>query len=89
MDALDAKVPFDRFGKELRFVSVGLGDFASVLQSWIVALTLWLKEVFDSASRLVGVRFEVIENPPPYFPACVLKGLTGTHSLQMFSKEFY
>ena len=31
MDALDAEVPFDRFSKELRFVSVGLGDFASVL----------------------------------------------------------
>ena len=55
MDALDAKVPFDRFSKELRFVSVGLGDFASVLQSCIVALTLWLKKVFDSAPRLVGV----------------------------------
>ena len=57
MDALDAKVPFDRFCKELRFVSVGLRDFASVLKSWIVALTLWLKEVFDSAPRLVGVSF--------------------------------
>ena len=57
MDALDAKVPFDRFGKELHFVSIGLGDFAGVLQSWIVALTLWLKKVFDSAPRLVGVSF--------------------------------
>ena len=57
MDALDAKVPFDRFSKELRFVSIGLGDFASVLQSWIVTLTLWLKKVFDSAPRLVGASF--------------------------------
>ena len=57
MDALDAKVPFDRFSKELRFVSVGLGNFASVLQSWIVALTLWLKKVFDSVPRLIGVGF--------------------------------
>ena len=57
MDALDAKVPFDRFGKELRFVSVGLGDFAGVLQSWMVVLTLWLKKVLDSAPRLVGVSF--------------------------------
>ena len=57
MDALDAKVPFNRFGKELRFVSVGLGDFASVLQSWIVALTLWLNKVFCSAPGLVGVSF--------------------------------
>ena len=55
MDALDAKVPFDRFDKELRFVSVGLGNFASMLQSWIVALTLCLKKVFDSAPRLVRV----------------------------------
>ena len=57
MDALDAKVPFDRFSKELCFVIVGLGDFASVLQSWIVALTLWLKKVFDSTPRLIGVSF--------------------------------
>ena len=55
MFALYAKVPFDRFSKELRFVSVGLGDFGSVLQSRIIALTLWLKKVFDFTSRLVGV----------------------------------
>ena len=60
MDAFDAKVPFDRFGKELRFVSIGLGDFASVLQSWIVALTVWLKKVFDSAPRL---SLESVSNP--------------------------
>ena len=47
MFALYAKVPFDRFSKELRFVSVGLGDFGSVMQSRIIALTLWLKKVFD------------------------------------------
>ena len=40
MDALDAEVPFDRFSKELRFICVGLGDFVSVLQGWIVTLTL-------------------------------------------------
>ena len=57
MDALDAKVLFDRFGKKLRFVSTGLGDFASVLRNWIVPLTLWLKEVFDLVPRLVGVSF--------------------------------
>ena len=39
MDSLDAKVPFDRFSKELCFVGVCLGDFASVMQSWAVALT--------------------------------------------------
>ena len=53
--ALDAKVPFDRFSKELRFVDVGLGDFISMLQSRIIALTLWLKKVFDFMPRLIGV----------------------------------
>ena len=55
MFALYAKVPFDRFSKELRFVSVGLGDFGGVMQSRIIALTLWLKKVFDFTPRLVGV----------------------------------
>ena len=45
-----SKVPFDRFSKELRFVSIGLGDFGR-----IIALTLWLKKVFDFTPRLVGV----------------------------------
>ena len=44
MVAFYAEMPLDRFGKELRFVSVGLGDFVCVAQSWIIALTLWLKE---------------------------------------------
>ena len=55
MFALYAKVPFDRFSKELRFVSVGLGDFVSMLQSRIIALTPRLKEVFDFTPRLVRV----------------------------------
>ena len=55
MIAFYAEVPFDRFGKELRFVSVGLGDFISVVQSWIITLTLWLKEVLNFAARLIGV----------------------------------
>ena len=55
MFALYAKVPFDRFSKELRFVSVGLGDFGSVMQSRIIALTLWLKKVFDFTPRLSRV----------------------------------
>ena len=37
-----AKMPLDIFGKELCFVSVSLGDFARMVQSWIIALTLWL-----------------------------------------------
>ena len=53
MIAFYAEMPFDRFGKELRFVSVGLGDFVCVAQSWIIALTLRLKEVLDFAPRLV------------------------------------
>ena len=40
--ALYAKMPLDRFGKELCFVSVSLGDFVRMVQSWIIALTLWL-----------------------------------------------
>ena len=55
MVALDAKVPFDRFSKELRFAGVGLGNFVSVLQSSIIALTLRLKKVFDFTPRLAGV----------------------------------
>ena len=42
MVAFYAKMPLDRFGKELRFVSVSLGDFVRMVQSWINALTLWL-----------------------------------------------
>ena len=53
--AIYAKVSFDRFGKELRFVSVCLGDFVVVAQCWIVALTLWLEEVLDFVPRLALV----------------------------------
>ena len=64
MVALDAKVPFDRFSKELRFVGVGLGDFVSaVLQSSIIALTLRLKKVLilrqdslESVSKLMELQ---------------------------------
>ena len=45
MIAFYAEVPLDRFGKELRFIRVSLGDFVRMVQSWIVALTLRLKEV--------------------------------------------
>ena len=55
MFALYAKVPFDRFGKELRFVGVCLGDFAVVAQCWTVALTLWLKKFLDFAPRLAWI----------------------------------
>ena len=55
MVAFYAEIPFDRLGKELRFVGVGLGDFVCVAQSWILALTLGLKEVLNFAPRLAGV----------------------------------
>ena len=55
MIAFYAEMPFDRFGKELRFVGVGLGNFVCVVQRWIIALTLWLKEVLNFAPRLIGV----------------------------------
>ena len=55
MIAFYAEMSLDRFGKELHFISVGLGDFVRVVQSWIVALTLRLKEVLNFAPRLIGV----------------------------------
>ena len=55
MIAFYAEVPLDRFGKELRFIRVSLGDFVRIVQSWIVALTLRLKEVLNFAPRLIGV----------------------------------
>ena len=55
MIAFYAEVPLDRFGKELRFIRVSLGDFVRMVQSWIVALTLRLKEVLNFAPRLIGV----------------------------------
>ena len=53
--ALYAKMSLNRFGKELRFISVSLGDFVRVVQSWIIALTLWLKEILNFAPRLVRI----------------------------------
>ena len=51
MFALYAEVPFDRFGKGLRFVGVYLGGFFVVVQCWIIVLTLWLKKVLDLEPR--------------------------------------
>ena len=44
MIAFYAEMSLDRFGKALRLISVGLGDFVRVVQSWIVALTLPLNK---------------------------------------------
>ena len=55
MIALYAKMSLNRFGKELCFISVSLEDFVRVVQSWIIALILWLKEVLNFASRLVRI----------------------------------
>ena len=55
MFPLYAKVPFDRFGKELRFVDVCLGDFVVVAQCWIIVLTLWLEKVLGFAPRLAWI----------------------------------
>ena len=49
--ALYAEVPFDRFSKELFFVIICLGDFVSVTQCWVIALTLGLEKVLDCAPR--------------------------------------
>ena len=53
MVAFNAEMPFNRFRKELRFAGIGLGDFVGEAQSWIIALTLWLKKVLAFAPRLV------------------------------------
>ena len=55
MIAFYVEMPFDRFGKELRFVGVSLGDFVCVVQSWIITLTLGLKKVLNFAPIFVGV----------------------------------
>ena len=55
MIAFYAEMSLNRFCKELRFISVGLGDFVRVVQSWIVTLTLRFKEVLNFAPRLIGV----------------------------------
>ena len=57
MIAFYAEMSLNRFGKGLRFISVGLGDFVPVVQSWIVTLTLWFKEVLNFALRLIGLVF--------------------------------
>ena len=50
-----AEVSFDRFGKELHFIGVCLGDCVIVAQFWIVALTLRLEEFLDFVPRLSWV----------------------------------
>ena len=55
MVAFDAKVPFDRFSKELHFIGIGLAYFVYLMQSWIIARTLQLKEVLNFAPRFIGV----------------------------------
>ena len=54
MFVLNAEVSFDRFGKELRFIGICLGDFVVMAQCWIVMLTLGLEEVFDFAPDPLG-----------------------------------
>ena len=55
MIAFYVKMSLNRFSKELRFISVSLGDFVRVVQSWRIALTLRLEEILDFAPRLIGV----------------------------------
>ena len=54
---LNAKVSFDRFGKELRLISVSLGSFYVKSQSRIIKLALCFEEVFDFMPRLSMVSF--------------------------------
>ena len=55
MIAFYAKMSLDRLGKELHFISISLGDFVRMVQSWIIALTFWLKEALNFAPRLIKV----------------------------------
>ena len=50
-----AKMYLNRLSKELRFISGSLCDFVRVVQGWIIALTLRLKEILDFAPRLIAV----------------------------------
>ena len=73
MVAFYAEMPFDRFGKELRFAGVGLDDFVCVVQSWIIALTLWLKEVLNLRQDSLGLVSRLTElqscRVAEFFPA--------------------
>ena len=62
MIAFYADMPLDTFSKELRFISIGLGDFVRVVQSWIVALILRLREVLNFVPRLIGVVLMELQN---------------------------
>ena len=44
-----------KFGKELGFVCIRLGDFVTMAQCWIIELTLWLEKVPDFALRLAWI----------------------------------
>ena len=46
---------FRQIRQKVGFAGVGLGDFVCVAQSWIVALTLRLKEVVGFAPKFVRV----------------------------------
>ena len=58
---LNAKVSFDRFGKELRLICVSLSGFRIETQCRIIALTLSFEKVFNFtpglATRQLGKFF--------------------------------
>ena len=47
MITLYATVSFDRFGKELCFICISLGNFHIEMQCKIITLTLWPEQSFD------------------------------------------
>ena len=95
MVALDTKVPFDRFSKELRFVGVGLSNFVSMLQSRIIALTLRLKKVFDFMPRLVGVSLlangvaEFFPTSLRFYPKFILNLFLQLIDTRFYSRVFH
>ena len=50
-----AEVSFDRFGKELYFVSICPGDYVIMAQCWIILMAHGLEEVLDLVPRLALV----------------------------------
>ena len=90
MFALYYEVPFDRFGKELHFVSVCLGDFVVMAECWIITLTLWLEKVLDFAPRLVGISLkanrvaEIFPTSLRFYPKFILNSF-----LQLVNERFY
>ena len=89
--ALHVKVSFDRFGKDLHFVSVCLGDFVIMVHCWIVAFTLWLEEVLDFVPGLLWSVSKLIEFFPislHFYPKFVLNLFLQLVNARLYCRVF-